>query len=125
MLGLLQFSSLLADFDRGEYQVPELMGIGLIPTAIALVLFAVGVKLQFAGKPKWIKWLSTIVLAIGVFVGLTPFQEFFFDPIYKQLYPGGNKVALMHAAGIIIPVVGLIAMFVWNYFLNRNKFEEL
>lgn len=116
---------LLLDMNRGEFQPNELMTIALVPFAIGMVVFWIGAKLQRNGKPAWIKWLGVVPLAWGVFLGLEPFQAFFLDNVYRDLYGGATRAMLGHMAGLIMPVIGVLGMLLWNWLLNREKFEEL
>lgn len=125
MLDLSQFSSLIAGFDRGPYENGELMSIGFGPVVIACLIFWIGLKLQFAGKPAWIKWIAVIPLVVGVVLGIAPAQMFFSDQLYQALNGGGGKRALMHCAGIWAPVLGGIALVLWNKWVNKQKFEDL
>jgi hypothetical protein len=124
MLGLSPIFNLLADADNG-YEPGELVVIGFSPLLVALILFWIGVKLQHMGKPKWLKWLAVLPLVVGVFIGITPLRLFYFDQVYQDLHGGTWKKGLLHALGVIMPVVGVIGLFVWNKWLNRQKFDEL
>jgi len=125
MLGLTLIMDLLGDFDRGKFESDELILIALIPSVIAVIMFYAGMKLQHLGKPKFIKWTAAIALLVGVFLGMEPFRMMFMDPTYQQMYPGGGKTKLMHAGGIIMPVLTLIGLSVWSWWNNRQRFEDL
>lgn len=125
MLELTRLSTLIADFDRGQYEMGELMMIAVGPLAIACIVFWIGLKMQFAGKPAWIKWLAVIPLVAGVLMGIGPAKEFFTDQLYQGAYGGGGKKAIMHSAGLWMPVIGIIGLALWNKWVARQKFEEL
>ncbi len=125
MQGLLVFTDLLSEFNRGPYETDELMLISVVPAVIAVIIFYVGMKLQHQGKSKLIKWSAVIALLVGVFLGLEPVRMMFMDSTYQQLYGRGNKIKLMHAGGIIMPVLTLVGMLVWSWWNNRQRFEEL
>jgi hypothetical protein len=124
MLGLSSLINLLADADNG-YEPGELAGIALPPLLIALLIFWIGVKLQHAGRPKWIKWIAVVPLVVGIVIGITPLRMFYFDQVYQDLHGGTWKKGILHASGVIMPVLGLVGLFVWNKWLNRQKFDEL
>ena len=125
MLELLRLPSLIAEFDRGQYENGELLMIGFGPLIIACIVFWIGLKLQYSGKPAWIKWLAAIPLVIGIVMGIQPAQMFFTDQLYQATYGGGNKKAILHSAGIWGPVLGAIGLVLWNKWTQRQKFEEL
>ena len=124
MLGLNPILNLLAE-ERGQYEIGELAAYSFGPLVVALVLFWVGIKLQHAGKPTWIKWTAMIPLALGLILGIGPVQKFFGDPLYQTYYGGTWKKAVAHAMGVVIPILAALGLVVWNKVLSRQKFEEL
>jgi len=124
MLGLSPFLYLLADAETG-YETSELLVIGFAPALVAALVFWIGIKLQHAGKPKWLKWLAILPLIAGIIIGMTPLRLFYFDQIYQDLHGGTWKKGLMHAGGVIISILGGVGLVVWNKWLNRQKFDEL
>ena len=124
MLGLTHLVQFLADFDRGEYEKGELLAYGLVPAVIAALVFWIGIKLQFAGKPKWIKWLAILPLVAGFVISIEPVRMFYFDNVYK-MYGGNWKTGVMHAFGMIMAVISGIGLFLWSRLLQRQKYDEL
>lgn len=125
MLQLVPFTNLFAQSATGQYEQPELMAIAFIPITVAVILFFIGVKLHHSGKPAWIKWTAFIPLAVGLIMGIAPTQKFYGDPLYQDFYGGSWKKGIMHAGGIIVAVIGALGLFVWNRWLNKQKFEDL
>ncbi|MBS1715853.1 MAG: hypothetical protein JST30_16115 [Armatimonadetes bacterium] len=125
MFGLTLLTDLLGEFNRGKFETDELILTALIPSIIAVIVFYAGMKLQHLGKPKFIKWTAVVALLVGVFLGMEPFRMMFFDTTYQQMYPGGGKTKLMHAGGVIMPVLTLIGLAFWSWWNNRQRFEEL
>ena len=125
MLGLTLLTDLLGEFNRGKFESDELILTALIPSIIAVIMFYAGMKLQHLGKSKFIKWSAVIPLLIGLFLGMEPFRMMYMDTTYQQMYPGGGRVKLMHAGGIIMPVLTAMGLGVWSWWNNRQRFEEL
>ena len=125
MQQLTPFLNVLAQSDRGQYEAGELFTIAFVPILIAVVIFFVGIKLHHAGKPIWLKWIAMVPLAVGLIMGIAPTHAFYGDPVYKDYYGGTWKKGMMHAGGIIMPIIGAIGFVVWNRWLTKQKFEDL
>ncbi len=124
MFELTRIVDLYARSDA-PYETPELLARAFIPVFVALAVFYVGMKLQYKGSPAWIKWLAVLPLIVGILLGIDPFNSYFIDPLYRDVYGGGNRRMIFHAAGLIVPVIGAAGMAFWSWWLNRQKFEDL
>ena len=106
MLQLTPFLNTFAQTKTGEFESSELAMIAIVPLVLAIVIFFIGIKLHHAGKPIWLKWIAFVPLAIGLILGISPTQKFWSDQLYRDFYGGGNKKGLMHAGGVIMPIIG-------------------
>ena len=123
MQALTPLSTLFAD---GEFDTGSLAAIGFLPLAVAIVVFWIGVKLQHAGKPRWIKWTAGLPLLVGLVIGIAPLRAYFFDKVYYDyLSDHGRKTMLLHLSGVLMPVLGALGLFGWQKWLDRQSFDEL
>jgi hypothetical protein len=112
-------------FFRTEYTPAELLAVGLLPTVVAMLLFVYLLKLEYKGSSKLLKWAALAPLVVGVVLGAPPWQSFYGDPLYQELYGGGRRDQVLHSLGVVLPIVAAVVIGVWGFLWDRQKVDEI
>lgn len=98
-------------------QGPDAKGMLLLcilPLALALGAWAFARTRDRSDLIYRLRWLAVIPLAIGLVLGVRYSYLMATDLVYQQYFQLGPRMMILHYAAAILPILGIIALVVWN-----------
>jgi hypothetical protein len=95
----------------------------LLCTILGIVVWYVGLRIEFNTEKAFAKWLAMIPLGIGAFLGVNAVSRAM-DFGYQEILD--RKMTLYaHYVALAMPVLAIAAIIVWNWYQKRQNAQDI